>query len=78
LISNSNLHRYTAEGGGVTAVLEDGREIRADVLVGADGIWSQVRAQMFNERVAGAKGASSTASFTGYKVGPYNLNSSLP
>ena len=55
------------EGGGVTAVLEDGREIRADVLVGADGIWSQVRAQMFDEP-AGAKGATSTASFTGYKL----------
>jgi len=29
------------DGGGVTAVLEDGKEVRADVLVGADGIWSQ-------------------------------------
>jgi len=56
-----------AEGGGVTAVLQDGREIRADVLIGADGIWSQVRAQMFSEP-AGTKGASSTASFTGYKL----------
>lgn len=55
------------DGGGVTAVLEDGREIRADVLVGADGIWSRVRAQMFAEP-AGAKGARSTASFTGYKL----------
>lgn len=55
------------QGGGVTALLEDGREIHADVLIGADGIWSQVRAQMFNE-TAGAKGATSTASFTGYKL----------
>lgn len=54
-------------GGGVTALLEDGRQLHADVLIGADGIWSQVRAQMYGEPV-GAKGASSTASFTGYKL----------
>ena len=54
-------------GGGVTAFLDDGSKIHADLLIGADGIWSQVRAQMFDES-AGAKGAASTASFTGYKL----------
>jgi len=32
--------------GGVTAVLEDGEEVHGDVLIGADGIWSKVRAAM--------------------------------
>jgi hypothetical protein len=55
------------DGGGVLVTLEDGREIRADVLLGADGIWSKVRSQMFKEP-SGVKGAGSTASFTGYKL----------
>ena len=71
LLFDSSFARYRnnsiAQGGGVTVFLDDGRELQADVLVGADGIWSQVRAQMFGEPV-GAKGASSTASFTGFKL----------
>ena len=39
----------TKDGNGVDVTLEDGRVITADVLVGADGIWSKVRAQMFDE-----------------------------
>jgi len=56
-----------ADGAGVDATLADGRVVTADVLVGADGIWSLVRAQMFGEP-SGVKGAGSTASFTGYKL----------
>ncbi|TQM16060.1 2-polyprenyl-6-methoxyphenol hydroxylase-like FAD-dependent oxidoreductase [Pseudonocardia kunmingensis] len=33
--------------GEATVVLEDGRELGADVVVGADGIWSQVRASVW-------------------------------
>jgi len=35
-----------APGGGVTAVLQSGEEVHGDVLIGADGIWSNVRATM--------------------------------
>lgn len=38
-----------SKGQGVTVTLADGATARADVLVGADGIWSQIRAQMYNE-----------------------------
>lgn len=34
---------------GVTVKLSDGTTEEADLLVGADGIWSAVRAQMYNE-----------------------------
>lgn len=37
------------KGEGVVVSLADGNEVEADVLVGADGIWSAVRNQMYNE-----------------------------
>ena len=37
------------KGKGVTVTLADGRTTEADVLVGADGIWSAIRNQMYNE-----------------------------
>lgn len=38
-------------GNGVTVKLADGTEAQADVLVGSDGIWSAVRAQMYGEEI---------------------------
>ena len=32
--------------GSITAVLDGGAEVHGDVLIGADGIWSNVRASM--------------------------------
>ncbi len=40
------VRRYEQDQAGVTAILEDGEEIRGDVLIGADGIHSAIRAQM--------------------------------
>jgi zeaxanthin epoxidase len=37
------------KGNGVTATLADGSTVSADMLVGSDGIWSSIRAQMYNE-----------------------------
>ena len=37
------------KGKGVTVQLEDGTTAEHDVLIGADGIWSAVRNQMYNE-----------------------------
>jgi zeaxanthin epoxidase len=34
---------------GVTVKLEGGKEVEADLLIGSDGIWSAVRAQMYDE-----------------------------
>uniref|UniRef100_A0A6U4D7Q0 FAD-binding domain-containing protein n=3 Tax=Phaeomonas parva TaxID=124430 RepID=A0A6U4D7Q0_9STRA len=43
---------YAVEGaGGVKVTLSNGEVEEADVLVGADGIWSAVRAQMYGEEI---------------------------
>lgn len=41
---------YTEDGDGVTVTLEGKRTLRADVLVGADGLHSRVRAQLLGEQ----------------------------
>jgi len=48
-------------GGGVDVHYSDGSKERADLVVGADGIWSQVRAQMHEED-------KKTATYSGFKV----------
>lgn len=62
-------------GGGVEAVLSSGETIRGDVLIGADGIWSAVRATM---RGAPKKGDGSGATYSGYTVFAGELNYDSP
>mmetsp|Transcript_27961 Transcript_27961/g.58556 ORF Transcript_27961/g.58556 Transcript_27961/m.58556 type:complete len:551 (-) Transcript_27961:2979-4631(-) len=53
------------DGKGVTVFTDSGNEIEADVLIGADGIWSAVRSSMRDEPM---KGEGSGASYSGYTV----------
>jgi zeaxanthin epoxidase len=62
---------YKTHDQGVTAVLEDGTTVEGDVLVGADGIWSDVRAEM---RQTPSRGDGSGASYSGYVVFAGELN----
>mmetsp|Transcript_26372 Transcript_26372/g.56062 ORF Transcript_26372/g.56062 Transcript_26372/m.56062 type:complete len:581 (+) Transcript_26372:160-1902(+) len=59
--------RYEANGNGygVKAIMESGNIMEGDVLLGADGIWSSVRASMRNEPV---RGDGSGVSYSGYTV----------
>ena len=53
-IQNGNpVEGYTdlGKGNGVSVNLADGSTVDADILVGSDGIWSAVRAQMYGEEV---------------------------
>jgi 2-polyprenyl-6-methoxyphenol hydroxylase-like FAD-dependent oxidoreductase len=43
---NSPLERFEADDTGVTVLLRDGQTLRCDVLIGADGLRSAVRAQL--------------------------------
>jgi len=56
---------YVHDGNGVLATLEGGETVRGDVIVGADGIWSSIRATMRGEP---AKGEGSGVSYSGYTV----------
>ena len=67
---------YDASGAsGVVTKLEDDTEIPGDVLVGADGIWSNVRAAMRDEP---ARGEGSGVAYSGYTVFAGELNYASP
>lgn len=51
--------------GQVTVELDSGKKVTGDVLIGADGIWSSVRATMRDEP---ARGDGSGATYSGYTV----------
>lgn len=56
---------YEKKDKGVEAILSSGKTLSGDVLIGADGIWSAVRATM---RGAPKKGDGSGAAYSGYTV----------
>lgn len=59
----------------VVIQLTDGTEVGADVLIGADGIWSEVRATMRDEP---SRGEGSGVSYSGYTVFAGELNYESP
>lgn len=61
--------------GAVTVELDSGKKVTGDVLIGADGIWSAVRAAMRDEP---ARGDGSGASYSGYTVFAGELNYPSP
>jgi zeaxanthin epoxidase len=61
--------------GAVTVELDSGKHVTGDVLIGADGIWSAVRATMRDEP---ARGEGSGASYSGYTVFAGELNYPSP
>ncbi|KAL7527922.1 hypothetical protein ACHAXR_002192 [Thalassiosira sp. AJA248-18] len=58
-------YETNSHGYGVKAIMESGRIVEGDVLIGADGIWSSVRAAMRDEPV---RGEGSGVSYSGYTV----------
>lgn len=64
---NDSVTSYKIDPGGkgVTAVTKSGATYNGDVVIGADGIWSNVRATMRNEP---ARGDGSGAKYSGYTV----------
>lgn len=64
-------YETNANGYGVKAVLESGQVVEGDVLLGADGIWSAVRATMRDEPI---RGDGSGVTYSGYTVFAGELN----
>lgn len=60
--------RYEQTSDGVCVELESGETLMGDVLVGADGIWSTVRSQLFGEATLSVEDRFSVASYTGFKL----------
>jgi salicylate hydroxylase len=56
LRTSAGVERYEQDGAGVTALLADGTRVRGVALIGADGLWSNVRRQVVGDgapRVSG-------------------------
>ena len=58
-------YETNSNGYGVKAVMDSGKIIEGDVLLGADGIWSAVRAKMRDEPI---RGEGSGVAYSGYTV----------
>jgi len=80
MMRRTSKHIRTASGvesyrdnadGSITAVLDGGAEVHGDVLIGADGIWSNVRASMTDTP---SRGDESGVSYSGYTVFAGELN----
>ncbi|MBI20082.1 MAG: hypothetical protein CMB73_05855 [Euryarchaeota archaeon] len=65
---DSGVSRYERSDEGVLVELEDGRTLSGDILIGADGIWSTVRSQLFNENCQSTQDKFAVASYTGFKL----------
>lgn len=50
IVYNAELERFTQDRDDVTAVFVDGRRAQGDALIGADGIYSVVRSQLFGSQ----------------------------
>jgi len=60
--------KYIEMEAGVHVTLENGEILYGDLLVGADGIWSTIRSQMFGEPSNSVEERFAAASFTGFKL----------
>ncbi|GAB2282616.1 hypothetical protein Dimus_017155 [Dionaea muscipula] len=52
IINESNVVSFEDDGNKVTVLLENGKSYQGDLLVGADGIWSKVRENLFGAQKA--------------------------
>uniref|UniRef100_A0A5B7BLU0 Zeaxanthin epoxidase, chloroplastic n=1 Tax=Davidia involucrata TaxID=16924 RepID=A0A5B7BLU0_DAVIN len=52
IINDSNVVNFEDNGDKVTVILENGQRYEGDLLVGADGIWSKVRKNLFGPKEA--------------------------
>jgi len=59
---------FAQSNDGVSVILTTGERVTGDVLVGADGIWSKVRSQLFDEPCSSIADRFSVASYTGFKL----------
>ncbi|KAK1552769.1 hypothetical protein Q3G72_023201 [Acer saccharum] len=70
LTNNSKVVDFIQDSDKVIVILEDGRRYKGDILVGADGIWSEVRTKLFGLQEAKYSGYTCYSGITDF-VPPY-------
>lgn len=73
LRTNSAVVGYEQDGSSATALLTDGSRVTGDVLIGADGLWSKIRAQMLGDGAPRVSGHSTYRSVIPYDDMPEDL-----
>ncbi|KAL5762817.1 hypothetical protein ACOSP7_019081 [Xanthoceras sorbifolium] len=70
LTNNSKVVDFMQDSHKVIVILEDGRQYEGDILVGADGMWSEVRTKLFGQQEAKYSGYTCYSGITNF-VPPY-------
>ncbi|XP_031274746.1 zeaxanthin epoxidase, chloroplastic-like [Pistacia vera] len=73
LSNKSKVVNFVEDSDKVTVILEDGRQYDGDILVGADGIWSEVRMKLFGKQEARYSGYTCYSGIT--NIVPQYINS---
>ena len=72
IVNGAPVTSYEQTASGVAVTLGDGTTVQSDVLVGCDGIWSAIRAQMYDEGEVKGKSADGLTQqgcpYSGYTV----------
>ena len=76
ILLNANCVGFEQDRSGVTAHFADGRSVRGDLLIGADGLHSTIRAQLFGQQQPRYAGYTAWRAVTAFDYAPLRVSES--